>query len=150
MNNDTVVRKLSENDLDALLTLYRYLHPDDTPLPGDDETTALWKSICTDEQYLYVGAFTSGVLVAVCNVTVIRNLTRSGRPYALIENVVTHPDYRRQGHGRRIMEQTVFVCRERNCYKIMLMSDILREEAHAFYRSLGFESDAKMAFVLLV
>lgn len=137
-----------ENDLDALLMLYGYLHPDDTPLPMNNDTAALWKSICSDERYVYIGAFISGQLVSVCNTAVILNLTRGGRPYALVENVVTHPDFRRRGYGKRIMKRIFTVCREFNCYKIMLISNALRTEAHAFYRSLGFDGDAKKAFIL--
>jgi len=148
MNNDTVIRDLVENDLAALLTLYGHLHPDDTPLPVSTDTAVLWKSICADEHYVYIGAFVSGQLVSVCNAAVILNLTRNGRPYALVENVVTHPDYRRRGYGKRIMKRIFTVCGELNCYKIMLLSNALRTEAHAFYRSLGFDDDAKKAFIL--
>jgi hypothetical protein len=35
----------------------------------------------------------------------------------------------------------------RLCYKVMLLSGAGRPEVHAFYESLGFDRDAKQAFI---
>lgn len=146
--NGMVIRKLAKDDLASLLSLYVYLHSSDTPLIPDTRAEDIWRSINESERSIYIGAFTGEKMVAVCNAAVILNLTRGARPYAVIENVVTHPDHRRCGFGRAVMEKVIEFCRECNCYKIMLMSDAKRTGAHAFYRSLGFNDDVKKAFVL--
>ena len=35
----------------------------------------------------------------------------------------------------------------RSCYKVMLMSAVERSEVHGFYEALGFDRDAKQAFI---
>lgn len=61
------------------------------------------------------------------------------RPVALVEDVVVEPARQREGIGRRMMEFALEKARESAAYKLMLSSNVRREEAHRFYDSLGFE-----------
>ena len=70
----------------------------------------------------------------------IPNLTRSGSPYALIENVVTHMGHRTQGHGRHILHDATTAAWTAGCYKVMLMTGSTNPATHAFYRAAGFET----------
>ncbi len=145
---ELVPRKLKENDLKKLLELYRHLHPDD-PEISKEALGKSWTQIMGHESFLrYIVLENKNALVASCCVSVIPNLTRSGRPYALIENVITHPDYRRKGAGAQVIKAAIEYAAERNCYKIMLLSDFARKEAHAFYKSLGFNDNSKKGFLL--
>ena len=49
----------------------------------------------------HYGGFVDGQLVASCNLAVIPNLTRGGRAYGVIENVITDAAHRGQGRGPR-------------------------------------------------
>ena len=141
------VRELGHDDLEALLGLYRDLHADDAPLPPE-RSRALWSAIQADAAQIYLGRFSGSELVAACNASITLNLTRGGRPFAVIENVVTSHAHRRRGHGQAVMRALIDRCWARDCYKVMLMSAAERGEGHAFYESLGFDSSAKQAFVL--
>src|SRR5262245_20799269 len=147
MSAKTEIRELSAGDLSALLALYHHLHADD-PLPA--RAGEIWERIVRDPDLIYVGGFAGDSLVAACNAAVIPNLTRNARPYALIENVITHADYRRRGIGSAVIRDIVARCWERGCYKVMLMSGAARAEAHRFYESLGFDRNAEQAFVIRV
>ena len=89
----------------------------------------------------------NGKVVASCVATVIPNLTLGARPYVVIENVITHPDYRRRGLGRALMQAILERCWRAGCYKVMLQSAAGRREAHAFYEAVGFDPNARQAFV---
>jgi GNAT superfamily N-acetyltransferase len=142
-----MIRDLRAGDLDALLALYRQLHPADEAL-SPARAAETWARISSDPSQIYLGAFVDERLAAACNAVVVPNLTRGARPYALIENVVTHESFRRRGIGSQLMRALVQRCWERGCYKIMLMSAAARDEAHRFYTALGFDGGSKQAFVL--
>jgi GNAT superfamily N-acetyltransferase len=143
---ELLIQALGEGDLERLLALYRHLHARDEAPP--EAAPAIWQQILGDPQQIYLGAFADGLLVAACNAAVVPNLTRGGRPYALIENVVTHADYRRRGIASRLMRALMDRCWRLGCYKLMLLSAAERAEAHEFYAALGFDGALKKAFVV--
>jgi len=75
-------------------------------------------------------------------------LTRGVRPYALIENVVTHPAYRGKGLATRCLQFARETAERENCYKIMLLTGAKDEKTLEFYRRAGFNSSDKTAFIL--
>jgi GNAT superfamily N-acetyltransferase len=77
---------------------------------------------------------------------VIKNLTRGASPYALIEGVVTHPDYRNRGIGTRLLRLAQEMAREIGCYKVMLLTG--RENAIPFYEKAGFSRGSKTGFIM--
>jgi GNAT superfamily N-acetyltransferase len=142
-----VVRPLVEDDLDALLKLYPHLHANDAPLPARAEVERVWRAALTLPGSRYYGTFDGPLLVAACAVVVVPNLTRGCRPYAVIENVVTHGDYRRQGKGRAVMTAAMDYAWSQNCYKILLLTGRKDDAVSRFYESLGFDRDGKIGFV---
>src|SRR4028118_117337 len=98
------VKRLKAGDLERLLLLYKHLHSDDV-LASQQSLQLVWNKICQQEDtFIYFGLQDKEELVSSCNLTIIPNLTRGARPFALIENVVTRTAYRNQGLGKRIME----------------------------------------------
>lgn len=142
------IRELTETDLDALLALYRHLHAQDDPLPARPELEALWSRVCASADHLYRGGWLGEELVACCCAAIVPNFTRGARPYAVIENVITHAEHRGRGHGSAVMQSLLASCFERGCYKVMLLSGTQRDAAHAFYEANGFDPDAKRGFVV--
>jgi len=64
-------------------------------------------------------------------------------PVARITAMVVRSDRRGQGVGRRLEEELEAVARREGCGRIDLTSRYRREEAHDFYRSLGFEDTSR-------
>lgn len=143
-----MIRTLGTTDLHDLLALYEQLHEFDLPLPEQAQIEQVWDEALRNDGIRYFGYFVEEQLRSTCTITVIPNLTRACRPYAVIENVVTHRQYRMRGYGRAVLRAALEFAWERNCYKVMLMSGRLDEGTFSFYESIGFLRDKKQAFVL--
>lgn len=141
------IKSLDAHDLDALLALYEHLHDADTPPPPRIRIEEVWEEALANPGIRYFGSFVEGRLVSACTITVIPNLTRSCRPYALIENVVTQREFRGRGHGKAVLQAALAFAWGRDCYKVMLMTGRLDEGTFGFYESAGFRRNAKQAFV---
>jgi GNAT superfamily N-acetyltransferase len=147
MEASSKIRRIRENELSALLRLYRHLHPSDPELAVTVDIELLWHRVLADPHLLYLVADVSGRIVSTCTLTIIPNLTRRARPYGVIENVVTHPDFRRRGIGTRILQWALEFAWEQGCYKVMPLTGRKDEATLRFYQKAGFEAGVKTGFV---
>lgn len=72
----------------------------------------------------------------------IRTVIRYPKPIMEVEELYINPDYRKHGVGRKLMEHVLEYAKSVPCQYIFLASDIKREEAHEFYKALGFDQYA--------
>ena len=91
-----MVREARKEDLQEILKLYLYLHEESIPEPSDCLSNT-WKQILEDENHHLIVNEVAGRIVSSCVCIIIPNLTRNIRPYAFLENVVTHADFRGRG-----------------------------------------------------
>ena len=141
-----MIREAEERDLLPLLELYLHLH--ETRVPEESShLRAVWQGILQDENHHLIVCEEDGRIVSSCVCVVILNLTRNARPYALIENVVTHPDYRKRGLASQCLDYAKQIARQAGCYKIMLLTGAKDEATLNFYRKAGFNSGDKTAFI---
>ena len=140
-----MVREARYEDLQGLLELYLHLH--ETSIPETNEHLInTWEQILNDPKYHVVVKEVDGKLVASCVCIIVPNLTRTVRPYALVENVVTHADYRCKGYGSEVLSFAKKLADDENCYKIMLMTGSKKPETLRFYEKAGYSSEGKTAF----
>ena len=78
-------------------------------------------------------------VVSTCTLDVIPNLTRGARPFAVLQNVVTHQDFRSQGIGAALNAHALEFAWSLNCYQVLVQTS--RPEVIAFYERLGFRPD---------
>ena len=141
-----MIREAKESDLLPLLELYLHLHEQRVP-EQNEHLTAVWQGILQDKNHHLIVCEEDGQIVSSCVCVVILNLTRNVRPYALIENVVTHPDYRQRGLASACLNYAKQIAQRENCYKIMLLTGAKDEATLNFYRRAGFNSSDKTAFI---
>ena len=108
---------------------------------------AVWQELLANPRCRYFGAFEDGRLISSCTLMVIPNLTRACRPYGLIENVVTHADFRNKGYGKAVLAQALEFAWSEHCYKVMLLTGRKDEATTRFYEGAGFDRNGKQAFV---
>ncbi|MEO0485892.1 MAG: GNAT family N-acetyltransferase [Pseudomonadota bacterium] len=137
MNEPAEIRAATEADAEALQRLYQALSPDNLPIAE----AAARQIITATGRYpgsAILVAELAGQLAASATLIVIPNLTRGGRPYGLIENVITDPAHRRRGLGRALLNAATTRAWAHDCYKIMLITGSRDPATHAFYEAAGF------------
>jgi ribosomal protein S18 acetylase RimI-like enzyme len=139
------IRLAQIEDYNQLLSLLRQLNP------ADPEATAVeyrvFEEIIKSRHLDLIVAEDEGYLLGSCYVNFIPNMTRGGRPYAVIENVITDSAHRGRGIGKALIRQALDLSWKENCYKVMLMSGRQDEAVHAFYKKCGFDSAEKQAYI---
>ena len=141
-----MVREAVKKDLDELLNLYLFLHEKNIP-KNSEYLENTWKTIIEDINHHIVIKEINGKIVSSCVCVIIPNLTRNIRPYALIENVVTNEGYRGKGYATECLNYAKEIAIKNNCYKMMLLTGTKNENTVAFYKSAGYNSDDKIAFI---
>lgn len=141
-----MVREINKNELHELLELYLHLHEESLP-----EMTAhlnkTWETIMNDENHHIIVKIVDDKIVSSCVCVIIPNLTRGIRPYAFIENVVTHADYRKMGYAAECLNYAKKIAIKANCYKMMLLTGAKTESTLNFYINAGYNSTDKTAFI---
>ena len=89
---------------------------------------------------IFIGLLDKAV-VSSCALVVVPNLTRSGTPYALIENVVTDTGFRKRGFGRAVLAAAVAAAWDAGCYKVMLLAGSKSPAILSFYENSGFSQN---------
>ena len=141
-----MVREVRKEDLNALLELYLFLHEDSIPEPSE-HLSDVWNMIIEDSNHHLIVNEIEGKLVSSCVCVIIPNLTRNVRPYAFVENVVTHGDYRGKGYATQCLDYAKKIAEKENCYKMMLLTGSKKPETLKFYENAGYNSSDKTAFI---
>jgi len=142
---DAIIRSATQDDLHQMLRLYRYLHPNEPQL---EAATAerIWMTLLKSNFMTVIVAQAAELLVSSCTLAIVPNLSRGGRSYGVIENVVTHAEYRKLGLGRRVLAHAIDIAVRADCYKVHLATGSKQEATLGFYERAGFQRGAKTYF----
>ena len=133
-----LIREANENDLPALVDLYQQLG-DAGPGITLDRARQIFARIRKYPSYRIFLATDEGRICGTFALLIFDALGYRAAPVGVVEDVVVDEKYRGRGTGKAMMEFALERCREAGCYKMMLSSNVNREDAHRFYQSLGFE-----------
>ena len=141
-----MIREARKEDLQAILELYLYLHEESIP-EQNSHLTDTWDQIINDPNHHLIVNEVDGRIVSSCVCVIIPNLSRNVRPYAFVENVVTHANHRKKGYAGACLDHAKKIALENNCYKMMLLTGSKRPETLRFYEKAGYNSTDKTAFI---
>ena len=139
------IRKATASDAEALKSLY-FEHLTKYP-PSEEQDMTLWSKtldrFAKDENMYLLVLEEDHQVVASVQMAIIENLTHNVRPFAVIENVVTHADHRNRGYASALLAKATEIAIEKSCYKMSLETASNKESTLHFYRKNGFEIDKK-------
>ena len=141
-------RFAEKEDLAQILELYKQLNQSNTDF-SIEKANNIWDEI-EKKDVKYFIAKDNGIITAACYLIIIPNLTYNGKSIGYVENVITDEKYRRKGIGKKIMEMAINYAKEKNCYRVVLLSGVKRTTAHKFYESIGFDGKSKIAYEILL
>ena len=142
------IRAATEDDIPRILELYHNLtssvssDDEEQSYPSQDDVQRVTDEILSLPRYDLLVAEEDGIVVGTMVLLIVPNLSHGALPWAIVENVVVDGDHRRRGIGRLLMDYATDRAREAGCYKVQLLSNKKRLEAHRFYQALGFETSA--------
>lgn len=141
-----MIREVMDSDYAGLMKLYMQLH--NNPFPEKDNAMIeLWNRILKDKDHHIIVAQEDGEIVASCVCVIIPNLTHGQRPYALIENVITHEAYRKRGLATACLNYAKKIAEKENCYKMMLLTGSKEESTLKFYEMAGYNKNDKTGYI---
>ena len=141
-----MVREIKENELFDLLELYLNLHESSVP-KMTEHLKSVWNTIINDNNHHIIVNEQDGKIVSSCVCVIIPNLTRNVRPYAFVENVVTHSDYRGKGYATDCLNYAKELAKKAECYKMMLLTGSKEDSTLNFYTKAGYNSTDKTAYI---
>ena len=141
-----MVREIRKDELNELLELYLHLH-EKSVHEMSEHLKSVWDAIVQDKNHHVIVNEVDGKIVSSCVCVIIPNLTRGVRPYAFVENVVTHSDYRAKGYASQCLDFAKKTALESNCYKMMLLTGAKDGKTLDFYERAGYNCSDKTAFI---
>lgn len=140
-----MIREVRIDEYQQLMELYLHLH--ETEIPPAELTKDLWERLVNDPDYHLIVAEEDGRLVSTVTCVIIPNLTHGPRPYAWVENVVTHPDYRGRGLATACLDFAKQTAIRENCYRLVLMTGSKLPSTLRFYERAGYNRTDKTGFI---
>jgi GNAT superfamily N-acetyltransferase len=134
---DLEIRIATPNDIPIVTELVAAMDGD-APMPLVHAVRVFSEMSRFPSYHCYL-AFSHGEPVGTFSLLIFPTLVRNGAREALVESVVVAPRLRRRGIGAAMMREARRITADAGCYKLCLSSSSKRQDAHRFYRSLGFQ-----------
>ena len=143
------IEKATTADVGVLAELNRHvqgIHVDGAPdlfkQPSPEEVAAQFEEWLREDSawtfIAYRGETAVGYVLAFIRERPDNPFTRAWRAL-LIDQISVEPEWKGKGVGRALVEAAIDVGREADVDEVQATSWIFNEQAHAFFRALGFE-----------
>ena len=139
LDENLTIRPAGLQDAAVVLALYGDLAAAYGEQQADAGILRQWDEVLADHRQHILVAEQDGAVAGTLTLVVVPNLGHNGQPWAAIANVVVAAGHRGHGIGKALIAEAGQIARRHNCYKIVLSSNLIRKEAHEFYRRLGWK-----------
>lgn len=142
------VRLACFSDLPSLMALFAASEVSAAAQPMA-RAESIWRESLA-QPGLYVFVSDDGARIgATCMLVTSPNLLRGGRRHGFLENVLSHPELRGQGHGRAVVEAALAHAWSVDCHHVLMQSGRADPKVHQFYERLGFKPGLRTAYVAM-
>ena len=136
------------SDLPSLLALFELSEVSAAAQPRE-RAERIWRDTLA-EPGAYVFVSDDGDrTAATCMLITAPNLLREGRRHGFLENVVSHPELRGQGHGKAVVQAALAHAWDLDCHHVLMQSGRADPGVHRFYEALGFQPGLRTAYVAI-
>ena len=140
------VRFAREDDLASLLDLFAVSEVSAHAQPIERAREIWAETLAGDAADVFVAVADQRV-AATCMLITAPNLLRGGRRHGYLDNVVSHPDFRRGGYGRAVVEAALRAAWDKDCHHVLMQSGRQDPAVRRFYEARGFVAGLRTAYV---
>jgi GNAT superfamily N-acetyltransferase len=141
------VRLAREDDLASLLELFACSEVSAHAQPIDRARDIWAETLASDAADVFV-AVEGERVAATCMLITAPNLLRGGCRHGILENVVSHPDFRHGGYGRAVVEAALQAAWDKDCFQVMMQSGRADPAVRRFYEGRGFIPGLRTAYTV--
>jgi len=133
-NSKVIIRRAQPTDLTIFTQLCAQLG-----YPTDEAVfSRRFDTISVDDrQAVFAAEIGDGTVIGWLHV--LTTMYLESEPFAEIGGIVVDEQYRRYGAGRALMQAAEDWARGQGLRAVRLRSNVIREKAHIFYRSIGYQ-----------
>src|SRR5690242_2355552 len=142
-----IARLARASDLPSLLALFDVSEVSTVAQPRERAESIWQETLAHPGVHIFVSDDRNRI-AATCMLVIAPNLLRGGRRHGFLENVVTHPELRGQGHGKAVVQAAlVHAWAAADCHHVLMQSGRADPRVHVFYEGLGFRPGLRVAYV---
>lgn len=134
------VRNLQKGDLEKLSYLYEQFWHDRSDVEKMERQFDIVKD---DKDYIFLAAEQDGAVVGSVMGVVCKELYGECRPFLVVEDMIVDKPFRRSGAGRALLSELEARARALDCTQMILVTEMGRTDACAFYENYGFSKNNK-------
>ena len=137
------IRESIYDDIPLLLEL---LYELERPKPQNENeiesfTKLLKNYIDDDDKKILVAEINDSKIIGLISLVFLSRLNQKTLELYVPELIVSQ-HYQNQGIGKKLLNSSIELGKEKKCYRIRLESGNQRTESHKFYEHLGFENSS--------
>ena len=143
-----VARLARLSDLPSLLALFEVSEVSAVAEPRG-RAESIWQETLTQPGVSVFVSEDRDRIASTCMLVIAPNLLREGRRHGFLENVVSHPELRGQGHGKAVVQAALVYAWAADCHHVLMQSGRADPRVHLFYEGLGFRPGLRVAYVAM-
>lgn len=132
------IREATLNDVKDILALSRFLKPNTTTI---EEARQVFKKFQKTGTFTQFVAGVDEKVVGIISIIMLPTFSAGTKMIGYLQRLVVHPDYRKQGIGRALVDKCIEIAKN-NCYKLILHSK--NPEAMKIYEKAGFKKHSTL------